>query len=230
MQVDQGAVHVQQDGIDALPVKHAVLSRVVAYNGLMAGGGGDYSRTEMERKKPQILTQEIVAQSRLFKVEALHLRFANGTERIYERLQGGGHGAVMVVPLRADGQLLLVREYAAGTHAYELGFPKGVIDAGESAMEAGNRELMEETGWGARQLVPLRDISLAPGFMSSRMSLLLARDLYPEQREGDEPEPLELVTWPLAEAEALLDDPAFHDTRSISALLLALRWLAQQGE
>lgn len=183
-----------------------------------------------DKQKPQILRQELIAESRLFKVESLHLRFSNGVERVYERMRGGNRGAVMVVPLLDDDTLLLVREYAAGTHAYELGFPKGVIDAGESAMEAGNRELMEETGWGARQLVPLRDISLAPGFMSSRMSLLLARDLYPEQREGDEPEPLELVTWPLAEAEALLDDPAFHDTRSISALLLALRWLAQQGE
>ena len=112
------------------------------------GGGGDYSRTMMTRdkSKPQILKQELVAQSRLFKVEALHLRFTNGTERIYERMQGGHRGAVMLVPLLDDETLLLVREYAAGTHSYELGFPKGVIDAGENAAQAGNRELMEETG------------------------------------------------------------------------------------
>ena len=196
----------------------------------LGGGGGDYSRTMMTRdkSKPQILKQELVAQSRLFKVEALHLRFTNGTERIYERMQGGHRGAVMLVPLLDDDTLLLVREYAAGTHNYELGFPKGVIDAGENAAQAGNRELMEETGYGARELIPLKQVSLAPGFFASRMDLLLARDLYPEWREGDEPEPLELVSWPLAEAEVLLDDPEFNESRSVAALMLALRWLRQQ--
>ena len=180
-----------------------------------------------EKHKPKILKQELVAESRLFKVESLHLRFTNGTERIYERMQGGHRGAVMLVPLLDDATLLLVREYAAGTHSYELGFPKGVIDAGESAVQAGNRELMEETGYGARQLIPLKQLSLAPGFFSSRMDLLLARDLYPEWREGVEPEPLELVPWPLAEAERLLDEPDFNESRSVAALLLALRWLRQ---
>jgi len=87
---------------------------------------------------------------------------------------------------------------------------------------------MEETGYGARELIPLKQVSLAPGFFASRMDLLLARDLYPEWREGDEPEPLELVSWPLAEAEVLLDDPEFNESRSVAALMLALRWLRQQ--
>ncbi|MFB0953530.1 MAG: ADP compounds hydrolase NudE, partial [Aeromonadaceae bacterium] len=52
-----------------------------------------------EKHKPKILKQELVAESRLFKVESLHLRFTNGTERIYERMQGGHRGAVMLVPL-----------------------------------------------------------------------------------------------------------------------------------
>ena len=47
--------------------------------------------------------------------------------------------------------MLLVREYAAGVHRYELGLVKGRIDAGESPVEAANRELMEEAGYGARK-------------------------------------------------------------------------------
>ena len=90
---------------------------------------------------------------------------------------------------------------------------------------AGNRELMEEVGFGARELIHLKQVSLAPGFFASRMDLLLARDLYPQSLEGDEPEPLELVHWPLADAETLLDDPEFHEARSVTALVLALRWL-----
>ncbi|MGL5557272.1 MAG: NUDIX domain-containing protein, partial [Aeromonas veronii] len=98
------------------------------------------------KSKPEILKADIVAESRLFKVESLHLKFSNGEERVYERMRGGNRGAVMVVPLFDAHTLLLVREYAAGTHSYELGFPKGLIDPGEDAFEAGNRELMEEAG------------------------------------------------------------------------------------
>ena len=79
-----------------------------------------------EKHKPKILKQELVAESRLFKIESLHLRFTNGNERIYERMLGGHRGAVMLVPLLDDETLLLVREYAAGTHSYELGFPKAM--------------------------------------------------------------------------------------------------------
>ncbi|MGY3858079.1 ADP compounds hydrolase NudE [Aeromonas intestinalis] len=182
-----------------------------------------------DKAKPAILKAEIVAESRLFKVESLHLQFSNGEERVYERMRGGNRGAVMVVPLLDAHTLLLVREYAAGTHSYELGFPKGLIDPGENAFEAGNRELMEEAGFGARDLVSLKQVSLAPGYFSSRMDILLARELYPEQRVGDEPEPLEVIPWPLDQIDELLARPDFTESRSISALLLARKWLAEQG-
>ncbi len=89
-----------------------------------------------DNNKPQILSTEVVAQSRLFKIESLDLRFSNGVERTYERMKPSGRHAVLVVPVTAEGDLLLVREYAAGTDRYELGFPKGLIDPGESAVEA----------------------------------------------------------------------------------------------
>lgn len=182
-----------------------------------------------DKPRPAILKAEIVAESRLFRVESLHLQFSNGEERVYERMRGGNRGAVMVVPLVDAHTLLLVREYAAGTHSYELGFPKGLIDPGENALEAGNRELMEEAGFGTRDLIPLKQVSLAPGYFSSRMDILLARDLYPEQRVGDEPEPMDVIFWPLDRVDELLARPDFTESRSISALLLAQKWLAEQG-
>jgi len=174
---------------------------------------------------PEILAKQTVAQSRLFTIESLDLRFSNGEERTYERMRPSGRNAVMIVPVTAQGDLLLVREYAAGTERYELGFPKGLIDAGESALEAANRELKEEIGFGAQQIVPLKEVVLAPSYFSSKMTLFVAQDLYPEQLEGDEPEPLELVRWPLAQAEELLTHLDFSEARSITALMLALKYL-----
>lgn len=178
------------------------------------------------RELPEITERQIIAQSRLFKVEALNLTFTNGEQRIYERIPGGNRHAVMIVPVMNDS-LVLIREYAAGTHSYEVGFPKGLVDAGETDAEAANRELQEEIGMAAGELTFLKSVSLAPGFMNAQMSLFVANQLTPSQLQGDEPEPLEVVYWPLADAEALLDHPGFHESRSMTALLLFLR--SQRG-
>ncbi|KAB0287500.1 ADP compounds hydrolase NudE [Vibrio fortis] len=183
-----------------------------------------------KRTKPEILAKQTVAQSKLFSIESLDLKFSNGELRTYERMKPSGRNAVMMVPITEQGDILLVREYAAGTERYELGFPKGLIDQGETPNEAAVRELKEEIGFGARKLTPLKEVILAPSYFSSKMTLFIAEDLYPEQLEGDEPEPLDVVRWPLAQGEELLTHLDFCEARSITALLLALRLLKQQSD
>jgi ADP-ribose diphosphatase len=140
-------------------------------------------------------------------------------------MKPSGRNAVMMVPITEQGDILLVREYAAGTERYELGFPKGLIDPGEQPNQAAVRELKEEIGFGANKLTPLKEVILAPSYFSSKMTLFIAEELYPEKLEGDEPEPLDIVRWPLAQAEELLTHLDFCEARSITALLLALRVL-----
>ncbi|MCM2680882.1 ADP compounds hydrolase NudE [Echinimonas agarilytica] len=176
-------------------------------------------------KLPTIHARRVVAKSRLFQIESLDLEFSNGETRQYERLGGNGRGAVMVVPITEDGDLILIREYSAGTESYELGFPKGLIDAGETAEQAGLRELQEEVGLGAKRLTPLKKVTLAPSYFAAHMQLLMAHDLYPSKLEGDEPEPLVIVKWPLNHWQQLLDSDEFTEARSVNALMLAARLL-----
>ena len=165
-----------------------------------------------------------------YRMERLDLEFSNGERRRYERLHGRGHGAVAVVPMLDDETVLLVREYAAGVHRYELGLVKGRIDAGESPEQAADRELMEEAGYGARRIDVLRTLTLAPVYMSHLTHVVLARDLYPQRLPGDEPEELEVVPWKLAEIDGLLDREDFSEGRTIAALFLAREWLRQHGD
>lgn len=183
-----------------------------------------------EHQLPDILAADIVAKSRLFTVESLDLEFSNGEQRKYERIKGGGRGAVMIVPLLDDDTLLLVREYCAGTHDYQLGFPKGLIDPGEDAMQAGDRELKEEAGFGAKELVELKQVSLAPSYFNAKMHIILAKQLYTESLLGDEPEPLEVVYWPLSQWQELLTQTDFTEARSVAALFLAKEHLASRAK
>ncbi|HST44834.1 MAG TPA: ADP compounds hydrolase NudE [Luteimonas sp.] len=160
-----------------------------------------------------------------YRMERLDLEFANGERRHYERLHGRGHGAVAVVPMLDERTVLLVREYAAGVHRYELGLVKGRIDAGETPLQAADRELKEEAGYGARSLQVLRSLSLAPTYMSHQTHLVLARDLYPERLPGDEPEELEVVPWPLDALHELILREDFSEGRSIAALYIAREWM-----
>ena len=160
-----------------------------------------------------------------YRLERLELEFGNGERRRYERLHSRGHGAVIVVPMLDNDTVLLVREYAAGVHRYELGLVKGRIDAGETPLQAANRELQEEAGYGARTLEILRAISLAPGYMSHQTHLVLARDLYPQRLPGDEPEELEVVPWKFAALDQLMLREDCSDGRSLAALFIAREWL-----
>ena len=158
-------------------------------------------------------------------IEELDLEFSNGERRLYHRAPATGNGAVIVVPLLDDDTALLIREYAAGTHRYELGLVKGKIDAGETPEEAANRELKEEAGYGARSLTVLRRISLAPTYMGHETVLVLARDLYEERLPGDEPEILDVVPWKLDALHELILAEDFSEGRSIAALFLVREWL-----
>lgn len=106
----------------------------------------------------------------------MDLEFSNGERRIYERMRPSNREAVMIVPV-VDDHLILIREYAVGTESYELGFSKGLIDPGESVLEAANRELKEEVGFGAKRLTFLKKLGMAPSYFSSKMNILVAEDL-----------------------------------------------------
>ncbi|WP_370278145.1 ADP compounds hydrolase NudE [Pontibacterium sp.] len=179
--------------------------------------------------KPEILKVTQTASSRLFQVEELSLRFSNGAERIYERLATRGHGAVMIVPITADGNVLLIREYAAGLEDYTLTLPKGLIDPGETAHQAADRELKEEAGFGAERLNSLKVMSSAPNYMGHTINVIIARDLYPCRLEGDEPEELEVVSWPLDDLENLVLQEEFSEGRAIAALYMTRTFLANES-
>lgn len=179
-------------------------------------------------EKPTLLDKKVLAQTRYFRIESLHLEFSNGERRLFERLGRGhcGGGAVLIVPLLDDETVLLVREYAAGLHRYELGLPKGRIESGEEVLFSANRELKEEVGYGANTLHHLTTLSIAPSYLEHTTEIVIAEDLYAEKLPGDEPEELEVIPWRLDKLDELLAGGECSEARSIAALFLARQYIA----
>ncbi len=184
---------------------------------------------DADRPLPRVHAKRDREPAQLFKVEQLDLEFSNGERRTYERLISRGIGGVIVVAMPDDGHVLLIREYACGFHRYEICLPKGRLEPGESALEGANRELQEECGFGSRNLVSLGPLTMAPGYMTHATEIVLARDLYPSRLEGDEPEELEVLTWPLDQLAPLIQREDCSEGRSIAALYMA-RDLVRHGK
>jgi ADP-ribose diphosphatase len=93
-------------------------------------------------KLPVIHARRLRDPSRLFEIEQLDLEFSNGARRTYERMKTRGLGAVIIVPMKDDKTVLLVREYAAGLHKYEI----GLRDSSSPTKRAGRRAKGDEGG------------------------------------------------------------------------------------
>ncbi len=181
-----------------------------------------------DKKLPIIHGRKRVEPGRWLELEQLDLEFSNGARRKYARMNTSGLGSVIIVPMLDDDTVLLAREYACGVNHYEIGLPKGRIEEGEDMLESANRELKEEIGYGARDLVEINAFSLAPGYMTHVTHIILARDLYEEKLEGDEPEELDVVPWPIGELKALADRDDCTEGRTIAALYFARDYLENE--
>ncbi|MCI0652865.1 MAG: ADP compounds hydrolase NudE [Methylococcaceae bacterium] len=182
-------------------------------------------------EKPTILKRTTLAKTRLFRIESMHLRFSNGKQREFERLARStrGAGAVLIVPVLSQDRVILVREYAAGVDRYEIGLPKGKTDPGEDILQAANRELKEEIGFGARRLTLLSSMTIAPGYLEHTTDIVLAEELYEEKLPGDEPEELEQITWDINKISDLVAGGECTEARTIAALYVSRDYLTSRA-
>lgn len=134
---------------------------------------------------------------------------------------------VNVVALSPGGELIMVRQWRHGTRAVELEVPAGVIDPGESPLEAAARELREETGYVAAQLELIGSVAPNPAFASNTCFTVLARDctLVGEQ-ELDEGEDIEVELFGPERLEAALAAGEIRNAMAICALF----WVRRQSE
>ena len=150
----------------------------------------------------------------------------------FERTVVRHPGAVVVVPVDADGRAVLVRQFRAATGGELLEVPAGKRDhAGEVPAHTAARELEEEIGRRAGRLVKLAEFWNTPGFCDEYSHVYAALDL---EIVGDgtgaptspEEHAMTIETIALTDVERLITERRLVDAKSIIALLLARQYLA----
>jgi nudix-type nucleoside diphosphatase (YffH/AdpP family) len=141
-------------------------------------------------------------------------------------------GAVGVVPLMFDAEgnasVVLVAQYRPPYERVVIEIPAGLRDIeGEDSAEVARRELIEEAGLAAGELVLLAEIYPSPGMTDSVTSLYLATNCTPTatDRHGPEEDHMEILHLPLSDALAMIESGEICDAKTVSALLLTDRRL-----
>ena len=131
-------------------------------------------------------------------------------------------GASAVVPVDAEDNVWLVKQFRAPIDQVLLEIPAGKLDfKGEDRLLAAKRELQEETGLTAASWTFLTDIVTTPGFSDEKISLYLARDLSTGQSHPDEDEFLNMVRMPLTELVAMIMQGRVPDSKTVCAVMMA---------
>ena len=146
------------------------------------------------------VASETVFQGALLRVKRDAVRLHDGKTATREYVEHGG--AVMIILLLDSGELVMERQYRYVMRRHCLELPAGKIDPGEDPFGTAQRELLEETGYVAREWTYLATIHPTVAYSTERILVYLARGL--EHRGGnlDDGEHLEVLTLPLP---ALLD-------------------------
>ena len=163
----------------------------------------------------------------------LDLGFLEVTKRSIEAPNGSAFkriviehpGAVAVVPMISD-DVVLIRQYRAAARQRLLEIPAGKLDLdGEIAEDAARRELAEETGYIARDLVHLTDLWTAVGFCDERIGIFLASDVEGGTRHPIGPEEIdaEILRVPFDDALDLVMTGEIADAKTVAGLLMTDR-------
>ena len=138
-------------------------------------------------------------------------------------------GAVALVPLDADGQVLMVEQFRLATGGTLLELPAGTLEPGEGSRDTAEREIEEETGMIAGSIEEIGAFFVSPGYCTEKITVYLATGLTPSTQRLDEDEVVEVVPLPFDEAVARALDGRIRDAKSITGLLLADRRLRADG-
>ena len=130
---------------------------------------------------------------------------------------------VAIVPVDAQGNVLLVRQYRHATGKELLEIPAGGIDPGEDPETAVRREMSEETGFSPRTVKRLGGFYSSPGFCTEYLHLFLAADLVPHPLVAEDTDSIHVVKVRPEDIEGLIKSEAIRDSKSIAGIYTYLR-------
>ena len=179
-------------------------------------------------KKPENEGMPVVRLDRQLKYQGAILKIyedtvlANGHEAHWDFIHHDGAAAVL--PVTAEGKILMVRQYRHALHRYTLEIPAGKLDdPQEPKIECAYRELEEETGFKTENMEYLISVNTRVAFCDEAIDIFVARNLIPSRQHLDEDEVIDVEAWDLKDLEERIYKGEITDGKTIAAIMAYAR-------
>jgi ADP-ribose pyrophosphatase len=179
--------------------------------------------------KARLLSSRISYQGPVFRVTTDEVEEPGGVRARRDVIRHSGSIVVLAVDDatkagdKPEPRVLLERQYRHAAQSMMWELPAGRIDDGETSLTAAKRELLEETGYSARQWKRVLHFYVSPGFLDETMTIYLARGLQAGKAQPEADERIAVRFFSLSEAKRMALNGRIQDAKTISGIL----WLAQ---
>ena len=172
----------------------------------------------MELEEKKLSSEEIFdgVAIHLFRDEIL---LPNGNKGVREVVRHPG--AVCVLPLTENGEVIFVNQFRYALNKVTLEVPAGKLEKGEDPQEAALRELSEETGIEAKKIVPMGALYTTPALMDEIIYMYIATDLSQGEQHLDEDEFVNALKIPLDKAVEMVMNGEIRDSKTQVMILKA---------
>jgi len=171
----------------------------------------------MSELKESTISTKVVYKGKFLDVRRDEVLLPNGKTGTREWINHPG--AAVIVPILPDGRIALIKQFRYAARSEFIELPAGKLEAGEDPETCALRELEEEIGYRANNIMLLAHIHPAIGFANELMSIFLAQDLEKTENNRDKDEFLELIPTTLDAAVNLVWENKITDVKSIIGLL-----------
>lgn len=179
----------------------------------------------MELEEKRLSSEEIFdgVAIHLFRDEIL---LPNGNKGVREVVRHPG--AVCVLPLTEDGEVIFVNQFRYALNKVTLEVPAGKLEKGEDPTEAALRELSEETGIEAKKIVPMGALYTTPALMDEIIYMYIATDLSQGEQHLDEDEFVNAIKIPLDKAVEMVMNGEIRDAKTQTMILKAHKYFSNK--
>lgn len=172
--------------------------------------------------------EKTLSSRKIFSGKVLDLRvdevlLPNGKKSTREIVEH--NGAVAIIAINENNEVVMVKQYRKPIESAILEIPAGKMESGEDAETTAQRELMEEVGYCAGNMIHLLDFYTTPGFSNEKMHIFLATELKSKKRPADDDENIQITTMPLEEALKKAYNGEIKDAKTIIGLLVVYNYL-----
>lgn len=179
----------------------------------------------------EIIEKKTLWQGNFLKSVGIKYRDSGGALRNWETFERVNcNGIAVIVPVTAEGEFIIIRQFRPAVNSYVIEFPAGLNDKGESLEDAARRELLEETGYSAKEMIFLAQGPISSGASGEILTVYLAKGLeFQGEQQNDEAEDIEVFRIPAGELydriDAFKKDGDYIDLKIFGLIELARKRL-----